>query len=316
MDNFGGKSSPGFEGFKDLASKFTVVPVWRELLADAVTPVDAFRLLVGNRDGFLLESADHSGKFGRYSFVGRAPAATIISESSTVEVIAGTLPSAMRLNNGVLSCLEELLLKFKSPLIDELPPLQGGIVGYLGYDVIREVEKLPPEKNDPRNIPNAVLSIIGELVAFDHHRSRMVLIDNVLMPSPVTPVEQNPLVSGDGYLGTANTISLNENWLRAAYATAEGHLDGLQHDLEKPSVYPLSNPPDRNAVLSEEYIHRVTSSEDYQEAVVKAKEYIKAGDAFQIVVSQRFDIDLDVDPFDVYRVLRQVNPSPYMPAPA
>jgi len=312
MDKVEHNSSPGFEGFKDLASQFTVVPVWRELLADAITPVDAFRLLVGEKDGFLLESADHSGKFGQYSFVGRSPAATIISRSDTVEIIADELPSVTRLNNGVLNCLDELLAKFKSPTIEGLPPLQGGIVGYLGYDVIREVEKLPPEKADGRNLPNAVLSIIGELAAFDHHHSKLILIDNVLMPSPVTPISKVTSSSAGMYLGQENTSSLNENWLRAAYNTAEDHLDGLQYDLEKSAPYPLSNPPNRNASLSEEYIHRVMSSATYQEAVKKAKEYIKAGDAFQIVISQRFDIDLDVDPFDVYRVLRQVNPSPYM----
>ncbi len=305
-------SSPGFERFKELAKEFTVLPVWRELLADALTPVDAFRLLVGDGEGFLLESADHSGKLGRYSFVGRSPAATVVADGDGVKVVSGTISHQTGLAGGILNCLEELLAKFKSPLMEELTPLQGGIVGYLGYDVIREVEKLPPEQADTRNLPNAVLSIIGELVAFDHHRSRVILIDNVLLPAQVAPVTEADFPGESGYLGQVNTFSLNENWLRAAYNTAEDHLDGLQADLEKSVPYPLSLPPDKDAVLDEGHIHRVMSSEDYRSAVSKAKEYIRAGDAFQIVLSQRFDIDLDADPFDVYRVLRQINPSPYM----
>ncbi|MCL5048450.1 MAG: chorismate-binding protein [Firmicutes bacterium] len=305
-------SSPGFERFKELAKDFSVLPVWRELLADSLTPVDAFRLLVGDGEGFLLESADHTGKLGRYSFVGRSPAATIVSDGGSVKFASGTLSHQVALDGGILDCLDELLKKFKSPLIEELPPLQGGIVGYLGYDVIREVEKLPPEKEDPRNLPNAVLSIIGELVAFDHQNSKLILIDNVLLPNPVVSTKGNSSSSGDADLERESTLSMNENWLRAAYSTAEDHLDGLQADLEKSIPYPLSVPPDKHAVLDTQHIHRVMSSKDYCDAVLAAKEYIKAGDAFQIVLSQRFDIDLDVDPFDVYRVLRQINPSPYM----
>ncbi len=286
-------SEPGFERFAGLAAAHTVVPVWQELLADALTPVGAFRAVVGEGDGFLLESVEHGGRFSRWSFVGRAPAATIVATDGVLSVASGALPGAPLGTRGVLACIEELLARFRSPELEELPPLHGGIVGYLGYDVVREVERLGPAPADDRGLPDAVLSVIGELVAFDHATSHVILLDNVLLPAGIDAAE-------------------DENWLRAAYANAEGHLEGLRLDLERPIAEPLTPPPARDEPLDPDAVRRVVSSVDYQRAVGVAKDYIRAGDVFQIVLSQRFDLDLGADPFDVYRVLRQVNPSPYM----
>jgi anthranilate synthase component 1 len=207
-------------------------------------------------------------------------------------VTAGSLPSAVPLDAGVLSCLEALLGCYRSPSIDEILPLQGGVVGYLGYDVVREIEALGPAPKDDRSIPDAVLSVIGELVAFDHVQSHAFIVDNVIIKDAHRdrPAE----------------------FLRGDYEQALFHLQNLRKDLEHPYAEALSSVPARTAHLDETKVRRVVSSQSYRDAVVAAKEYIRAGDAFQIVLSQRFDLDVDVDPFDVYRVLRQVNPSPYM----
>ncbi len=276
----------GYDRFVELARTHSVVPVWQELLADATTPVGAFRSVVGDGDGFLLESVERGGRFGRYSFLGRAPAATLVARARDVEVVAGELPVAVPLSGGVLACLEALLEGCRAPAVSELPPLTSGIVGYLGYDVVREVERLADPPPDDRDLPDAVVSVIGELVAFDHWHSRAVLLDNVVLPP-------------DGEL-------------RPRYDQAVGRLTRLRADLERPAAGLLAPPPDPDARLAPEEVRRTLGSEQFCLAVEAAKEHIRAGDAFQIVLSQRFDLDVDVDPFDVYRVLRQVNPSPYM----
>jgi anthranilate synthase component 1 len=284
---------PDFEQFEKLARDFSVVPVWRELVADALTPVGAFRSMVGDGPGFLLESVEHGERWSRFSFVGRCPAATLVARGRHVEVTQGTLPDSVPREDGVLACVEALLAQFRSPSLEELPPLHGGLVGYVGYDVAREVEKLPPPPPDDLGHPDAVMSVIGELAAFDHWRQRVTLLDNVLVGA-----------SKDGDDGTDR--------LAAAYQEASEHVDAIKADLERPGEALLCEPPPSDAALPEGTVKRCTSPANYRHAVEVAKEYIRAGDAFQIVLSQRFDFELGCDPFDVYRVLRQMNPSPYM----
>jgi anthranilate synthase component 1 len=192
----------------------------------------------------------------------------------------------------VLACLEELLVCYRSPELSELPPLHGGIVGYLGYDVVREIERLGPPPRDDLGLPDAVVSVIGEVAAFDHWRQRAVLITNVV-------------VGPDG-------VGDSDAELRDAFDSAEGRLEELRRDLERPRHGSLGTPPERGERPAAGSVRRTMAAEEYQSAVEVAKDYIEAGDAFQIVLSQRFDVDLAADPFDVYRVLRQVNPSPYM----
>ena len=181
---------------------------------------------------------------------------------------------------------------FESPSLPELPPLHSGLVGYLGYDVVREVERLGSAPADSAGLPDAVVSVIGELVAFDHWRQRVTLVDNVVVPT------------------RSGAPDLQEAARR--FTVASDHLEQLRRDLERPDRDPLLPPPERGDRLPDSDVRRVISSEQFQLAVEVAKEHIRAGDAFQIVLSQRFDLELGCDPFDVYRVLRQVNPSPYM----
>ncbi len=285
---------PDLASFRDLARRHSVVPVWRELVADSLTPVGAFRAMVGDGPGFLLESVEHGERWSRFSFVGRCPAATFVARGRTITVTQGALPDSVPRDDGVLACLESLLERFQSPSLEELPPLHGGLVGYLGYDVVREIERLPVPPPDDLGHPDAVVSVIGELAAFDHWRQRVTLVNNVLF-DPDRPS------SGSGAAA-----------LETAYADALGRLESMRGDLEQPSRDALSSPPSPAATLPVGEVRRGTSADSFRQAVEVAKDYIRAGDAFQIVLSQRFDFDLGCDPFDVYRVLRQVNPSPYM----
>ena len=157
-----GSIRPSRDDFRALARDHTVVPVWRDVLADLETPVSAFVKLVGadarGTPGFLLESVEHGQRWGRFSFLGRDPACTMVVRGRRVEV-DGVLPAEVPRDQGALVALEALLALHRSPQIPELPPFHGGVVGYLGYDVVREVEHLPSIPTDDRGLPDAVLSL-------------------------------------------------------------------------------------------------------------------------------------------------------------
>jgi anthranilate synthase component 1 len=277
---------PSRDEFRALARDHTVIPVWREVLADYTTPVAAFARLVGDEPGFLLESVEHGERWSRWSFIGRNPLATLTARGRQVTA-AGALPPGVPLDDGILAAIDHLLAVWKAPALDDLPPLHGGIMGYLGYDVVREVEHLPDVPPDDQGHPDAMVSVIGQLAAYDHWRQRATLIENVL----VEP-------------------GLDADELDRRYAAAVGRLDELAADGARPLEEPLLDPPDPADPLPD--VRSVMGGESYCRAVEVAKEHILAGDVFQVVLAQRFDLDLDAHPFDVYRVLRQVNPSPYM----
>ncbi len=290
-------TNPDREDFRALARNHAVVPVWRELLADLTTPVSLFARCVGDGEGFLLESVDRGETWGRWSFIGRNPSLTLTSggvgspEAGRLAV-DGDLPAGIRIDEGMLAALEDLLAHYRSPVIDGLPPLHGGLMGYLGYDVVREVEHLPDVPPDDRGFPDGIMSVIGEMVAIDHWRQRAVLLANVVVPEP----------SGDP---AADAAALD-----AAYDEAVARLDQLASDGARPLDEPLMAPPDPADEPPE--VTSTMGAELYGAAVEAAREHIMAGDVFQVVLSQRFDVELDAEPYDVYRVLRQVNPSPYM----
>ena len=278
---------PTRDEFRAHARLHTVVPVWTELLADLETPVAAYAKLVGDGTGFLLESVEHGERWSRFSFVGRDPSATLTARDGRVE-LDGLLPDGIPDDRGMLAALEALLAVYHAPLFPDLPPLQGGVMGFLGYDIVREVERLPNVPYDDRKLPDAVMSVIGSLAAFDHWRQRVSLIESV-------PV-----------LGLADDV------LDQAYDRAVARVEQAVADLARPSPYTAVEPPDVDATDPLPELRSSMPNGQYQQAVEVAKEHIRAGDIFQVVLSQRYDLTLEADPFDVYRVLRQVNPSPYM----
>lgn len=277
---------PSRAEFHEFAADYRALPVWRELVADLTTPIAAFARVVGDEPGFLLESVDHGERWGRFSFVGRRPIATLSSRGLDV-TLTGDVPADVPVDQGMLAAIETLLEHFQSPPIAELPPLHGGVVGYLGYDIVREVEHLPAPPPDALGLADANVTVIGQIAAFDHWRQRVTLIDNVLLPADATTAD-----------------------IDAAYDAAVGRLEDFADSGANPLDEPLFDPPDLTAELP--VVESSMPDGLYQDAVRAAKEYILSGDIFQVVLAQRFDFELGAEPLDVYRVLRQINPSPYM----
>jgi len=277
--------SPDPNRFLELATEHTVVPVWTEVLADLETPVSAFLKLVGDDHGFVFESVEHGERWSRFSFIGRDPVATLVLREGVVTV-TGDPGIELDTDHGMLAALEQLLAAHSSPEIEDLPPLFGGLAGFLGYDVVREIEHLPDAPPDDHGMPDAVMSLIGSLAVFDHWRQRILLIESVM------------------------TGGLDRDGLLAARARAVGAVTAAAERLAEPLAEPPAEPPDPTEDNPE--VTSPTASGEYRRAVEVAKEHILAGDIFQVVLSQRFDLELGAEPFDVYRVLRQVNPSPYM----
>jgi anthranilate synthase component 1 len=273
---------PTLDEFRELASKHPIVPVWAEVLADLETPVSVFARVVGDDNGFLFESVEHGERWSRFSFVGRNPSARLVLREGRVEV-SGSLPAGVPTDRGILAAMEALLRIYEAPLFPDLPPLQSGLVGYIGYDVVREVEHLPDAPPDSRNLPDAVVNVIGSMVAFDHWRQRLYVLESV------------------------STVGVD---IDVAYAAATVRIEETIGRLARPLPYGPVEPP-----VPDEDVPSIVSSLPngaYQRAVEVAKEHVRAGDIFQVVLSQRFDVALEAEPYDVYRVLRQVNPSPYM----
>jgi len=273
---------PTLDEFRALAAKHPIVPVWAEVLADLETPVSVFAKVVGDDNGFLFESVEHGERWSRFSFVGRNPSARLVLRDGKVEV-SGSLPAGVPTDRGILAAMESLLRIYEAPLFPDLPPLQSGLVGYVGYDVVREVENLPDAPPDVRNLPDAVVNVIGSMVAFDHWRQRLYVMESI------------------------STVGAD---IDAAYAAATARIEETIGRLAQPLPYSPVEPP-----VPGEDLPRVESSlpnGGYRRAVEVAKEHVRAGDIFQVVLSQRFDVALEAEPYDVYRVLRQVNPSPYM----
>ena len=212
---------PSREEFRALARDHTVIPVWREVLADFTTPVSAFARLVGDDDGFLLESVEHGERWSRWSFIGRNPLATLTSRGRPGRGRRRAARRACRSTRGSSPPSSTCSTVWKAPQLDDLPPLHGGIMGYLGYDVVREVEHLPDVPPDDQGHPDAMVSVIGQLAAYDHWRQRATLIENVL----VEP-------------------GLADDELDRRYDDAVARLDELAADGARPLDEPLLDPPD------------------------------------------------------------------------
>jgi anthranilate synthase component I len=277
-----------------------IVPVWTAVVGDQLTPVGVFGAVVGDAPGFLLESVEGGERWGRYSFVGRRPLATLTAFGGRI-VSEGRLPVTLPVDGpeagpgsgspGVLSVLERLLADCKSPFLPDLPPLQSGVVGYLSYDIVREIERLPHVPPDDLGHPDASLAVIGQLAAFDHWLQRVVLIDNVAVDTRWSPSEV-----AEAYAAAALRVD----------ELASDCVVGVRADGAGPRAVAMPVRPVPAAS------RRTMSPQAYRDAVAVAKEHIDEGDVFQVVLSQRFDVELDVDPFDVYRALRLLNPSPYL----
>src|SRR3954467_15735661 len=258
-----GQTDPDIDGFLAALETSRVVPVTRRLLADAETPVGAYRKLAAGRPGtFLLESAEHGGVWSRYSFVGVRAAATL-SERDGRAVWSGAGPEDHP--SDPLEAVRDAAARLHTPRTrDDLPPLTGGLVGYLGYDAVRRMERLPSTATDDLKLPELQFLLATDLAVLDHTDGSILLIANVVRR--LTPhAEDDP---------------------RRAYADAVARLDAMAADLAAPADSSVATLNGEGATTVESR----TDRDDYLAAVEQARRHIYAGDAFQIVLSQRFEI--------------------------
>jgi anthranilate synthase component I len=272
--------------FRKLAADRRVIPVSRKLLADGDTPVGLYRKLAGEREGtFLLESAENGRSWSRYSFIGVRSDATLTERDGHVHWL-GTPPVGVPVDGDPLQALRATVEALHTPrdLASGMPPFTGGMVGYLGYDIVRRLEKIGPGERDDLKLPELTMLLTSDLAVLDHWDGTVLLIANA--------INHNDLDTG----------------VDEAYADAVARLDAMEADLTRPlasapAVLPPSELPEFSALWG---------GEDYQDAVEDIKERIRAGEAFQVVPSQRFETPCTASALDVYRVLRATNPSPYM----
>jgi anthranilate synthase component I len=277
-------AEPAIETFREYAKDRRVIPVTRRLLADAETPIGVYGKLAAERTGtFLLESAENGGVWSRYSFIGVRSAATL-SERNGEAVWTGNPPVGLPQSGDPLQALRETLETLHTPHLPDLPPLTGGMVGFLGYDAVRRLERLPDTTVDDLGLPELAFLLATDVAALDHETGEIWLI--------------------------ANAVNWDDSDERVdeSYADAVSRLDAMEADLARPTPSYVVQ-ADRHAKPEP---HRQRSSAEYREAVEHAKEEIRAGEAFQIVVSQRFELPTSASALDIYRVLRRSNPSPYM----
>ncbi|XAS75452.1 anthranilate synthase component I [Dermatophilaceae bacterium Sec6.4] len=278
-----GQDWPSLEVFTELARDRRVIPVVRRLLADAETPLGVYRKLARDEPGtFLLESAEHGGVWSRYSIVGVASRATLTERDGQAHWI-GSPPVGVPTAGDPARALTETLAELATPRIPGLPPLTGGMVGVVTYDAVRRFEALPDTGRDQLGLPEISMMLATDLAVLDHSDGSILLIANAV-----------------------NYDSRPEG-VERSYFDAVARVERMQADLTRPARSAVSAPE----VLEREPVSTHTRGQ-YHDMVEQAKEAIRAGEAFQIVVSQRFSVPCTADALDVYRALRASNPSPYM----
>ncbi|MBO8140976.1 MAG: anthranilate synthase component I [Firmicutes bacterium] len=274
--------TPGPAEFASLARTANVIPVLREVIADTDTPVSALAKLGWGPHTFLLESVEGGETLGRYSFLGNTALATFRSRGREV-IITGPNGTVRETAADPLKRLEELLSGYRVPGLPGLPRFFGGAVGYVGYDAVRFIERLPGGPRDELNTPDMAFLITDTVLVFDHVSRRIQVVVN-------QPVDGDP---------------------EGAYKRAVRRVEDVVRRLERePGLRPLMGIDPRGFHMPR-YQSNV-EKDVFCRSVQQAKEYIAAGDIFQVVLSQRLTAPLGAHPFDVYRVLRSVNPSPYM----
>jgi anthranilate synthase component I len=270
---------PSFDEFKAKASLGNLIPVYREIMADLETPVAAFLKLDRGDFSFLLESVEGGEKWGRYCFLGGEPSIIFHSKGSRVEIIRNG-HSEVQERVDPLDALKQLMSEYHPVEVEGLPRFFGGAVGFLTYDMVRFFERLPDRTVDDLNVPDSMFMITDTIVIFDHILQKIKVVSNALVDGPP----------------------------EKAYQQAIAKIDELVARLHQP-VPPRPARPPAAAPLT---LTSNFTKEAYENVVERGKEYIRAGDIIQVVPSQRFEAPIDIDPFDIYRALRTVNPSPYM----
>ncbi len=281
--------------FQTLSRRHTVVPVFRTLVADALTPVSAFRKLHQSGWGFLFESVVGGERVGRFSVLGSGPFRRFEAFGNRVRETVGEAVTEFE-HPDPLMLLQQRIGQYQGPRLPGLPPFSGGAVGFAAYDAVRYVEHLPNTPPDDRGIPDLCFGFYDEMVIFDHINKTVLVVAHAHFPQP----------EGDSGGPEMTTI--------AEYMTACDRVDSLVNKLAAPTTDLPLRDIDRHTTYpdpSSRYESNFTR-ETWHDMIRRGKEYILAGDVFQYVPSQRFRTRTTADPFDIYRALRVVNPSPFM----
>ncbi|GBD38130.1 Anthranilate synthase component 1 [bacterium HR37] len=278
---------PSFSEFKEMLKRGNLVPVCREILADFDTPVSALKKIENGDYAFLLESVEGGEKWGRYSFIGTAPSIVFRSKGTYIEIIENG--RVEKLEGNPLDALRSLLLRYHPVVFEGLPRFYGGAVGYFGYDIVRFIEDLPEIGKDDLGLWDCVFMITDTVLVFDNVSHKIKVISNAYVP--------NPKYAEKAYNDAVARIESLVERLRTPVSLYSGSKTGFKEKVEEIDVSEFKSN---------------FKPEDFIRAVERTKEYIRAGDIIQAVISQRWNIKLDVSPFDLYRALRVLNPSPYM----
>ena len=275
--------SPSLDEFKNMLKSGNLIPVWEEILADFDTPVSAFKKIETGPYSFLFESVEGGEKWGQYSFLGSDVSVIFRSKGDQIEIIEDC--SSTNITGDPVDELRNLLGRYSPVEPKELPRFHGGAVGYFSYDIVRFVEDLPELGVDDLKLWDCVYMITDSVVIFDNINNKIKIVANAYVPEGENP--------------------------ESAYKRATEKISGIKRKLQVPldsaNHYGSKGKGGTEVKLSSNF-----EKEAYQQAVVRTKEYIRAGDIIQAVIAQRWDTELTVDPFDLYRSLRVLNPSPYM----
>jgi len=272
---------PSFFEFKQMAKRGNLIPVYQEFLADMDTPVSAYLKIRDKSFSYLLESADGGKRWGRYSFIGFKPFLIAVSRNQEMEILEGTEKKVLKDIGNPIYVLKDLIKKLRPVTIKNLSPFQGGFVGYFNYDLIRKWEYLPGISQQDAKMPESVFMFSRRLIIFDHltHQIKVVAFAH---------------------------LQKNDD-LKKLYDQACQEVDETIKTLK----HPLSSVSERDP-LSFTDLDTNLNQKDFEKSVRKAKDHIVAGDAIQVVLSQRFSGNISGDDFALYRNLRSINPSPYM----
>jgi len=272
---------PSFEEFKKLAAQGNLIPVYGEVHFDWETPISAFRKIDEGHFSFLLESAEGGEKWGRYSFLGSNPSHVFRSRGDAFEILRGDEILQSGKEKDPLNGLRNFFSRYKPVAYDSLPRFFGGAVGYATYDLVRSFERLPEIRSSDLDLFDCYFMVTDTLLVFDNVKHKVRVFANVFLD--------------------------HEQSLKEAYEEAEDKIRRIMAKLQGNLTISAHSEPCSPSPLSSNL-----SKNDFVEMVRRTKEYIRAGDAIQVVLSQRFSSDLHCEPFDVYRALRSVNPSPYL----
>jgi len=279
---------PSLKEFLKLSDQGNLIPVYKEINADLDTPVSAFLKIKKGKFTFLLESVEGQEKIARFSFIGSKPSLVFKSKNKNIQII---YPQQKRIKKfeTKLSPLDEIkniMKDYKTVTVAGLPRFYGGLVGYMGYDTVRFFENIPDKNPDDLKLPDSVFMLTDTILIFDHVNHTIKIVTNVML---------------------ANTPRLSKIQKTKIYNSAIKKIESIQREINKPLKE--KNPKTKKSTLN---ISSNFKKAEFQNIVKKAKDYIKKGDIIQVVLSQRFNLKINKTPFEIYRNLRSLNPSPYM----